>query len=199
MFTNLISSAALFISLLVLGGAIGWIVGLSVSNVVSIVVSSVIAAAATVVAGLQGGDTGLNDRLGRAKRHLAVYPLTVYVLGLAIGTTVGMRERTGTRLSADPKTEVRQWVDLGIDSMLVAQRIFDAHYPEGQAIPREKMSVLFAIPAGFCDEVGPYMDSGAELFRFIEYYPDPMIRALAQKFPAPDDLHREVVKLCDQP
>ena len=136
--------------LLLSGGGIGWLIGLSVSPVVHIVVASVLAVvggAVSALAGLEAGgsapgehaDTGplaggsgsvfpSSHRRG-ARHNVTSVPLALFVVGLVSGAAVGIYARTHEWLGADPQRIVQKWRLTGLDDRKIARRLFDQIYP----------------------------------------------------------------------
>lgn len=155
-------------ALIVTGAGIGWLAGLSISPVVSIVLTTVTGSVATIVAALSGvREEFLNPEaqptvLKRLLTAVTPAPLAWLVVGLWVGSSVGLWARTHNWFSPDPppppavlslKDEIQQWVDLGLDQQEVVNKYFASRVnlpppvtaiaPVSQA-PTAKDSVLFA-------------------------------------------------------
>ncbi len=124
-------------ALVVTGFGIGWLAGLSVSPVVSIVLTMVTGSVATIIAALSGVKEEFLDpenspaTLRRLLRIVTPVPLAWMVVGLFLGTIVGISVRTHNWLSPVPpppplslKEEIQQWVDLGLDQQEVVAKFF---------------------------------------------------------------------------
>ena len=130
------------IALVVIGIGIGCLSGLSVSPVVSIVLTSLTGAAAAIVAVLGGIRDELLDQktsttaFQRLLSRVTPIPLACLVIGLLIGTGIGLRVRAhdllSPPLSLSPsllmlEDEVQAWVDVGLaDRAEVVRRLLKA-------------------------------------------------------------------------
>ncbi|MEZ4618057.1 MAG: hypothetical protein R2867_21450 [Caldilineaceae bacterium] len=132
-------SASFVLAFGVIGFGIGWLVGLSVSPVTNIVVSSLtslVAAIALVRSGKKqpesSANTGGTEPVNTAHQPNA-WPIATLVIGIFIGSTIGLLVRTHNLLSPSgplpPQTlslqeEIQQWVDLGMEQDEVVQGYF---------------------------------------------------------------------------
>jgi hypothetical protein len=117
-------------ALIVTGLGIGWLAGLSASPVVSIVITSVTGSAAAVVAALSGLKSDTTDKPQPWK--IDPMPLGLLILGLIIGSLMGLYLRTHNALSPSALTlseEITQWTNAGLDKDKVVTRLFDRQYP----------------------------------------------------------------------
>ena len=104
------------------GLGIGWLVGMSVSPVLAVVVTSLLAAAAagaSVLSGLQKSET---------QRSINIVPVFILVLGVVLGSVVGVLTRTRSWLASpadDPSRTILQWSALtGLPPQRVALMLF---------------------------------------------------------------------------
>jgi hypothetical protein len=127
-------------SLLLTGMGIGWLVGLSVSPVVSIVITMVTGSAAAVIAAL----SGLEDKPDESKEanlqkasflrwNIDPLPLMVLVVGILLGSLIGIKARNDGWLGTDLSIEVKKWTDEGlVDGSFtkadLVRRLFESHY-----------------------------------------------------------------------
>jgi hypothetical protein len=117
-------------ALLVTGVGIGGLVGLSASPVVSIVITSVTGSAAAVVAALSGMKSDTADK--PSPWNIDPMPLGLLVLGLIVGSLVGLYMRTHNALSPNTLTlteEITKWTIAGLDKSVVVERLFEQEYP----------------------------------------------------------------------
>ncbi len=126
--------------LLITGMGIGWLIGLSVSPVVSIVITTVTASAATIIAAL----SGLEDKPDEGKEanrqkplllrwNVDPLPLMLLVVGIFLGSLLGIKARNAGWLGTDLSIEVKKWTDEGlIDSNFtkadLVHRLFESQY-----------------------------------------------------------------------
>lgn len=112
-------------SLPIIGFGIGWLLGLSVSPVVSIVITSVAGVAAaviTVLSGLEGKLTGL---IASSEQQISIpskinpRPLAALIIGLFLGSIVGIQVRTHNLLG----------IDTGLSEQEIARRLFENEHP----------------------------------------------------------------------
>jgi len=154
-----------YLSLLLTGGGIGWLAGLSVSPVVSIIMTSVTGAAAAVVATMSGVDGQAADSGEVASSKLLLLqalvdplPLACLVVGLVVGSYYGVMARTHDWLEPDIAAEVEKWAQAGLPAEEVAQVLFQKRYQvsgtpaaEGEpAVVAANEGVLFGIGVDEC-------------------------------------------------
>ncbi len=124
------------------GCGVGWMVGLSVSPIVQTLVGSVVALIVTLASGLAGIKASAQDAPssgqsptpatvgGRIFKHsLDPVPIALFVVGLALGSSVGIYARTNNWLGLDPQLLVRQWKGSGLEDKEILQRAFNELYP----------------------------------------------------------------------
>ena len=205
------------LSLLLSGCGLGWIVGLSVSPVVGVVVAAVVGAAASLVsalAGLEppgadngapagGGEEGGPVRRRRLPRANPV-PLTLFILGLVLGSIFGIQARTHGWLAPDtPSTEaeIKRWTDLGKDRALVVDRLFDTSYPpagskgeDGPSPDPAGEGVLYRLTVKECQELRTWPED--DLVRQASTLRE--LRKVAETFPDPATLRKIVEALCSE-
>lgn len=126
--------------LLVIGGGIGWLIGLSVSPVVSIVITSITGAAAAIIAAL----SGLQDKRDDVKEvnrlvtpvlrwNVDPLPLMILVLGILLGSIFGIKARNEGWLGTDLSIEVEKWTNAGLlnagfTKEEMVRRLFESRY-----------------------------------------------------------------------
>lgn len=135
-------------SVLISGLGMGWLVGLSVSPVISIVITSITGAVAAVITAL----SGLEEK---AKWSVSPVPLALLVVGLAIGSGVGIRTRNLDWFGRNLAAEAVMWEAAGLtlDKSEIVQRMFDDLYPnDGQQgeNTQHSTSILFARATDEC-------------------------------------------------
>lgn len=125
------------ISLLIVGLGIGWLIGLSVSPVVSIVLTSVVGSAAAIAAVLSGIDdrsATAGNESGRSQRTYGVnpLPLAVLIVGVVVGSVIGISARNRHWLGSDLSAEVSKWTRLGFPPETVERLILSSQYPNSR-------------------------------------------------------------------
>lgn len=128
--------------LLVVGIGVGWLIGLSVSPVLYIILGSIIALVAGAIGALVGLDLESRDKaesgsddehnpLRSRKNAIPInpLPLTMLVIGLGIGSCIGIYARTNDLFGPDPQKFARKWAGTGLDEKKIQQRLFDQLYP----------------------------------------------------------------------
>ena len=129
--------------LLISGLGIGWLIGLSVSPVLHIIVGSIIALVAAAVGSLIGlrresedsaqppGSDMRSSVVPSPKNILPItpLPLTILVIGLVIGSSVGIYARTNGFFGPNPQRFARQWAGTGLDEKEIQKRLFNHLYP----------------------------------------------------------------------
>jgi hypothetical protein len=123
--------------LVIIGGVIGWLIGLSISPVVSIVITSITTAAAALIAAL----SGLQDKQDEANRqqtpilrwNVDPRPLMMLVIGILAGSLLGIKARNDGWLGNDLSIEIKKWTNAGLlDSGLtkeeMVRRLFESQY-----------------------------------------------------------------------
>lgn len=153
-------------TIVVCGGfAIGWIAGLSVSPVATSIVSSVLALllATASAYGVETKEAGAvdNDQEHR-KRQPNIILLSLSVIGMSLGLTMGILARTNDLLGLRPDHLVHRWTTTGLKVDEISQHLFDATFgtPRGtgqQSVHRA--GVLFAFDANECEELRAASDS----------------------------------------
>lgn len=123
------------------GIGLGIILGLSVSPVLYIVVSSIIALVVSVVSGLAGlvvepenKISTKDDEVDNGKRKGVIkvnpLPMTTMIMGLVLGTFVGIYIRSNDLLGASPQQLVKRWNGIaGLEEDKIKRRLFDILYP----------------------------------------------------------------------
>lgn len=122
------------------GLGLGWLVGLSASPVIQIILTSLIA----IVVSLSGALAGIsatkqeddppqdNNKRRSLSSVLDPLPVMCLVIGLAIGSSIGVYARTNDWLGAVPKpqkTFAEEWSDTGLPKEEITKRIFYSLYP----------------------------------------------------------------------
>ncbi len=125
-------------ALVVTGFGIGWLAGLSVSPVVSIVIASVTGSVATIIAALSGVKEELLDAesssatLRRLLRAVTPVPIAWLMVGLIVGSLVGIKARNYNWFGPPPSMilaqEVDKWAAYGLDQQFIARQLFEVQY-----------------------------------------------------------------------
>lgn len=125
------SLAGTISALLVTGFGIGWLAGLSVSPVVSIVITSVTGSIAAIVAALSGvkADGSVSKERIRLP-NIAVWPLSVLIVGILIGSTLGILARNRQSLGSDISSEIEKWKAIGVPKEVIIEKLLGTtnHY-----------------------------------------------------------------------
>jgi len=138
-----------------IGFGVGWLLGMSASPVLHLVVSSIIALVGAVVGALAGihaesavsnqKDTPEPPITGNGShapdspksrlRPLNVnpMPLGVLVVGILVGSCVGVYVRTNDWLGPDPQRLALRWSGGGLTEAQIRMRLFDQLYPAFEA------------------------------------------------------------------
>lgn len=138
----------ILISLLLSGIGIGWLIGLSVSPVLSIVITSVVGAAAAVIVSRRDStnkekkeedpkDTKKEEASDKddilwlmlLKRLISSLALAATIVGIVIGSVLGVKARNENVLGSDISTKVNMWKELGVPEKVIVNRMFEAEYP----------------------------------------------------------------------
>jgi hypothetical protein len=146
-------------------------VGLSVSPIVQTIVGSVVALLVTLASGLAGiKPSGESPPAGEdshapaakggriLKRSLDPVPVSLFVIGLALGASLGTYARTNDWLGPDPARLVSRWKGSGLEDKEILQRAFNELYPLSSTPSEDKkeekpssttthQGVLFAVTA----------------------------------------------------
>jgi hypothetical protein len=208
--------------LVVIGVSVGWFMGLSVSPVVETVIGVVIASAATLVgtlAGISGKtiaqvppaytrtrpDRSPDDRNEVIPEHngsiertnrvaLNPAPLALLLIGMIVGSWIGVCARTNQWLGPRPQRIASRWSGTGLNEQQIQKRLFDQLYPPSdKSIPEEKknsgsgeaprpnplLGGLFAVSAEDC---GLLIDrTGKELKNRLLLLKDPRVQLGVKK------------------
>jgi len=119
------------------GIGVGWLIGLSVSPVIYIVITSLIAFIVSVTSALAG--LKLNEAENHSsdqpnhKHKLQVeinpLPMTLMIVGLAVGASLGIYARTNNWLGPRPANFAARWKDTELSNKEISRRLFDELYP----------------------------------------------------------------------
>jgi hypothetical protein len=168
------------------GVAIGILVGLSASPVVSAVITAVLSVV-TVYA------TSSEKRV-----RLPAGPAVSLVIGVAIGSCLGLVARTHNWFGESPETIVARWKDkTGLDEKAIYRRLFEREYGS-DVKPHVDDSVLFAAEASKaeCDKLRPLV--GDPLRNTLATVHDSRLANLAKTSLSPENLSIVVSTICAQ-
>lgn len=125
--------------LLLSGLGVGWLIGLSVSEVIYAVITSLIALIVAVTGALAGvnverdDSTENGDTNPRPRRKVRVetdpLPIMFMIIGLVIGTSLGIYARTNYWLGPRPENFTERWKITGRTDKELSGRLFDELYP----------------------------------------------------------------------
>lgn len=117
------------VALAAVGLGIGWLAGLSVSPVVSIIVTSVTgvgAAVVTTLSGLREETATTKPPEHRRLPKIEVWPLAILIIGLLVGSTLGLFARNNHLFGSDVTSEMRKWQAVGVPQEAIVDRLFGA-------------------------------------------------------------------------
>jgi hypothetical protein len=129
-----------------IGVGIGWLIGLSVSPVVSIVITSITGSAAAIIAILSGVEDKDDKSQETAKEHpvrlrwaIDPLPLAVLVVGILVGSAIGVWARNHSWLGSPVESEIAQWrraglTDAGWTQQDIVSKLFESRYVTTGAI-----------------------------------------------------------------
>lgn len=132
------------VAFLLIGLGIGWLIGLSVSPVVSIVVSSVTASAAAIIAvagGVKENEQGASEEgsglVSNLNSNITPWPLTCLIIGVVLGSILGLRARTNDWLGrTDLKAEIQKWEEVGLTlEASDIRRLYEFEHPAATSTP----------------------------------------------------------------
>jgi len=133
--------------LVCIGVCIGWLMGLSITPVIPIVVTSIVGSVAAIVAALSGQqddnqDSSTANNIPLLKRRINPTPLGLLLVGMILGSAVGVLARNQHWLGSDVSGEIKKWTDQGLDREVVLGTIFASQYPgvSSTAIPTETLA-----------------------------------------------------------
>lgn len=142
------------ICLVVSGAGIGWLIGLSMSPVLHIVVAGILTVIAGAVTALTGLKASVPDEANISEEHppkesesfvpstpperlrhrfdrrpVTAVPLACLIMGIVLGSSLGIYGRTQDWLGANPQTLVTKWRITKLPDDQIAKRLFDQLYP----------------------------------------------------------------------
>jgi hypothetical protein len=172
------------------GLCVGWLTGLTVSPVTGAVLASVTGVLVTVL-----GAASSVRRSDPPSISITAIPLAVVLLGLVLGSSLGIVARSRAWFSPEPEELVLQW--RGLEPVDVRQRLFDQLYPPrtvdhaDQTSPAPSATVLFAANSDECASFRTKRGSDlrAEMLSSVS---SPAARAFAQRTSDPAALSAAV-------
>lgn len=134
-----------YLATALVGGGIGWLIGLSVSPVVSQVLAALLGLVATLItalSGLQKPDSNSADNQTFLNYRVSPWPLAALMIGLVIGSIVGIYARNGIWFGSEVSAEARKWSNAGLDMPQneLAAHLFEAQYPTDGQSPSQPIS-----------------------------------------------------------
>lgn len=173
MWKKILQSSAQVISMLVIGIGVGFLIGLSLSPVLHIIVGSLITlvvSIAGILVGIEFKHENLTSKSEnspplasiaqiRKGAKISLAPLAIMIVGLAVGSAVGICARTNEWFGVNPDKLFLKWKGTGLEEKQVKRRFFDQTYPPATSLQinseggkkdqdeREKPSVSDAKPA----------------------------------------------------
>ena len=159
-------------SLPIIGFGIGWLLGLSISPVVSIVITSVTGVAAaviTVMSGLEGKLSGLivssEQQISVSSSKIDSRPRAALIIGLFLGSIVGIQARNHNWLGTDLSAGLKQWTITGLTEQEIARRLFELKYPYtpyAEDISWIKIDASSGITTALASEIDMWNELGIE-------------------------------------
>jgi hypothetical protein len=128
-------STILFV--LVSGGCLGWLTGLSLSPAVHVVIGATVGLVGTIVSALSGvvvknpekEELGKPPTLASSDLKISPIPIAVFMLGLALAAPLGILARTHEWFSQPLEKRVEAWEKLGITKDDITKHLFENAYP----------------------------------------------------------------------
>lgn len=207
------SLIAKWISLIIIGFGIGWLAGLSVSPVVSIIITSIIGVSITLASVLSGLKSGAVQPEGAANTQTSSdwnatpVPIALIILGLVIGSILGIVVRNWNLLGSDIRPEIQKWTDAGLKlpEEEIALRLFNREYlsKETPSETTEKSktagTILFSIKQADCDSLlGVLISSPEELPKRLGGTNNKFFRVLPEIVHDSETLQKVVRELCKE-
>lgn len=144
------------IGLLLCGLSIGWIVGLSTTPVIQGVLNSVltiITSILTILFGFQSNNDVniVNKKLG----EINVFPVSLFLLGLAISSSFGIYARTNEWFGVNPIKFKEKWEIKDQDSTKIINRLYELKYGsiEKNSIIEVGAPHLYYVSSSICGEL----------------------------------------------
>jgi hypothetical protein len=146
------SGPANLASVFVCGLGVGWLLGLSASPTIQAAIAGLLAIVSAATCAMVGvkvanqekehppAEASDQDRPAAVDRHLSVsaIPAAALVVGIVIGSSLGVVARTNEWLGADAARLVEKWRALGLDKNEVAGKLFDNLYSPQLAADHKK-------------------------------------------------------------
>jgi hypothetical protein len=157
------------IGFLLIGLSLGWMVGLSVSPVLQVLISSIItliASVVTVIVGLKRSESNSSstnlEKL--VNRRINVIPMAIFLLSLAIGTTISIYNRTNDKFGLHPNNLVDKWFEDSLSRQRLKEELFRKAYLDGinDNKQRQFTAGLFRVDT---DECGMLISKSGEELR----------------------------------
>ena len=204
------ANVLLFLALITIGLGIGWLIGLSISPVVSIVIASVTGSAAAIIATLSGAQDR-EDKSDGERSHpipsITPWPLAFLIIGIVIGSIVGMMARNQNWLGSDLSFEINMWTDMGLEREKVVQTLFEKKYaPNSEALKNGgggtngttpyTGTFLFAITADECKNL-LFLTGPNELRETMADSHDDKVKKLSEIEADPDIMTEVIRVLCE--
>lgn len=126
--STVLGAVSNIIAILLIGMAIGWLVGLSSGSLLSIVTPVLLTLIASGITAVQL----ISKPPADAPLATSLYAIAVFVIGLAAGGSLGTMARLGDWLSPDPAEAIERWRRWSqvIPRDEVVRRVFDRDLPD---------------------------------------------------------------------
>jgi hypothetical protein len=171
-----VRSIALFLS----GASIGLLLGLAISPTLHLIIGAAAALTGSIVGALAGVQPAPSDQQ-RFVYRVDPIPFAVFVIGLAIGSPVGIYLRANDVFGPRPHLIAQRWSGTGLDGKEIQRRLFDqlypAHGPAPASAPRLAAG-LYGVSVDECQFLA--LKKGEELRSRLRSLGDARISAAAE-------------------
>jgi len=134
-----VRSIALFVS----GASVGLLLGLAISPALHLVIGATAALVGSIVGALAG--------VQETRWNVNPIPFAVFVVGLAIGSPLGIHLRTNDAFGPKPQVIAQRWSGTGLDGKEIQRRVFDQLYPAHASAPAPRLAAgLYSASADDC-------------------------------------------------
>ena len=197
-------------SLIGIGFGIGWLAGLSISPVVSVIITSIVGVTVTLITSISGlekkdsPDDKTSPKNMFRNMNINPTPIALLIVGIIIGTSVGIIMRNQNMLGTDLQSEIKKLEEVGIKKEDVVKRIFDREYPPQVKYPKNVQTCsnqntgtfLFTKQTKECDRLLSL--PSAELRRQLQVTPFDMLHVLPDFIDDDETLKKVVEAQCKE-